>query len=261
MNKHILLILAICTITMPLFSAVNSGFYFKTGFTFSGLESEDLDQRSHDHMFDGYILKGGGSSLQKSTFEWMFSPLPGMFPSFTVGYEKSFNKVFSISAGLGYRRGTHTLEFTSTEEYHSESASVYYDETEPSISNDFSYLVVPIDFKAMAPTKSGGIYLTVGPEIRILLTAKNHFHYIKYEDNSIDVSGSSNIRDEYKTIGLALGIRLGGEITVKNHAILLESGYDIGISNVSDTPQIATAKTSVLTLFSIGFRLGMPTAE
>lgn len=310
MNKLILLILLICTSIMPLFAASNSGFYFKSGLTLSGLKLDDIDEERHHQMFvdeyknlfthnnSGYKPEGiiyTGAFIADHIFNALYAGMDivdiekfiaetdsvapefstrykslfaSFHPSFTIGYERSLNKAISANIGIGYRQGSQTFTVKKSRQFFGlldkgiytslvKLPYVLFNRSVELYRNDFSYLVFPIDFKVMAPKKWGGVFLSVGPEISVLLSARRYFQHIENENGSSrDVPTSTDIRDDYKKVGVALGVRFGWEITAGNHAVLIETGFDGGFTNLSNTPNISIVKTRVITLIGLGFRFG-----
>ena len=152
-------------------------------------------------------------------------------PSGEIGFELSLSKGISFNFAAG-------VAFQGLQYVVGDSSVTSSGETK------LTYLTVPIDFKAMIPTNSGGIYLTMGPRFDILLAANEIL------DGTNDVIDG---KSHYDNMSVALGFRLGGEIALGKHHFLVESGYDFGISDVLKTSSYKV-QTGRLTILAIGIR-------
>ncbi|MFP4013597.1 MAG: outer membrane beta-barrel protein, partial [Chitinispirillaceae bacterium] len=178
-------------------------------------------------------------------------------PAVTAGYEHSFNRVLSFSAGLGIRfaSSTYSLEQGSAYEYNSNGEIISVDSNNLSLSmvNSFTNLVVPVEVKVLLPLSWGGLYLTAGPEFSFMLGAKYKEDITYTVTTEKNRSSETDVTDYYKTFSMGLGFRLGGEIAIGKHTLFLESGYMGGLTNISENEDLGI-KNGEITLLQLGFK-------
>lgn len=238
------------SIATSLFAANGSGIFFDSGLSMSGLKSKDLDKAVNIRLDNAY-------KMHTSIFE--DEPMEGgnkLAPSFTLGYQHSFNKVLSLGAGAGLRFGGYSQ---ITENYTSIENGVKTVDRDYSYNMDYTHLVVPVKISAMAPTRSGGIYLSAAPEFGFLLAAEETQELVDRQDPENSEKITADVKDGLSGFNMALGFRLGGEINVGKHNLLLESGYDFGVSDFLDSE--GEGKTGVMTLLALGFRFNTSTIQ
>ncbi|MFP4418848.1 MAG: hypothetical protein ACLFSB_16425 [Chitinispirillaceae bacterium] len=124
---------------MPLFAASGSGVWNKAGASKIGPHSEEWDKRTATYVYDHYFIRrstGWADSVIRANFidaDFVFQS--DIAPAVTAGYEHSFNRVLSVSAGLGIRfaSSTYSLEQGSAYEYNRNmklsrwTATIFYD--------------------------------------------------------------------------------------------------------------------------------------
>ncbi len=254
---------------IPTFAANGTGIWFDVGASKVGPSSKEMDTLVAGQIYDSYFDDNTGNSFSQKVMRdahtngTVFQPM--MSPSFTAGFEKSFNRALSASAGLGLRMAASNYLIEQTESSHAFDVdgnllSQSNNNVKVEVANSFTNLVVPIEMKAMVPTRSGGIYLSGGPELVFLLGAKNSYDVSFTETTSENKSTETDVKDKYKGFSFGLGWKLGGEINVKQHNILIETGYTAGLTNISKDEKI-TMKNGEFTLLQLGFRFNTEKME
>ena len=182
-------------------------------------------------------IKGNGMD---SLFFFNFQPVEAntrVAPSFDIGYEQSFSKVISASAGAGWQM--------IGNEYHAEFVTTNgQPPATPPLDKDlyFTYLSVPVSVKFLLPMKFGGFFLAGGPQFNFLINNETGGWY-----------NGSNFMME-------LGFRCGGEIDVGKHNLFLESGYDYGLNTMAKFND-ESQKMGTLTILALGFRFNLSKSE
>lgn len=177
---------------------------------------------------------------------------PQFAPAFTFGYEQSFGQVLSVSAGLGIRFAASRLAVGQnyTTRMYGETSHGTLD---ISVVHEFTNLVLPIDFKFMFPTRSGGVFFALGPEVSYLLAAKRTDDVKNSFDPDNSIHTTADIRDDYAAVGIGVGFRLGWEKRIGNHNLLLQTGYTGGLNDMSKD-EIITMKNMEFSILELGFR-------
>ncbi len=257
--RRVVISLLICMAGFQSFAAKGSGIFINAGLSMSKMNGDSLENFMSDMIFDRYMHDPTNNKaiekLRRETFRSESGPR--MAPSFKIGYEQSFNRVLSLSAGVGLVFGGNTTnieDFTETE-FETDGTSKVLSDADISTVIEYTHLIIPINLKIMAPIKRGGFYLKGGPQFGFLLKAD----YVHKYDNSVTNKHIEEKRDlkkekELEGFNMAMGFRVGGEIPIGGHHLYLESGYDWGLSDISKQDGIE-AKTGSLTLLSIGFRI------
>lgn len=174
-------------------------------------------------------------------------------PSFTIGYEHSFNKVLSVRGSVGYLSSNLDVISSQVISYKIDPVTnrgvdtVYDPAADAEISSH--WLSLPLDIKIMIPIRRSGIYAALGPKTMLLLASK-------YTDNLND--STFDLTALTPRFNFLLGVRLGGEIAIANIGfLLLEAGYHAGMTEMSIIPQMSS-KMGERTLFSGAFRFKLP---
>jgi hypothetical protein len=254
MIRHIFLLLVFAAVAC--FGAQGSGMYFEAHASQGKMSGDKL------YNFEGpaigsiigdsiHYIKNGKEGTDKNTYTQLSSyPVDYQYAvqySFTAGYEKSFSRVLSIRAALGYQKALLDAYAATIPGYFNG------DMTEvPFVSATIvrHWLIIPIDFKATLPIRRGGLYLAVGPKTSILLSSK---HTDSLSDNLQDLSGLT------PRFNLGLGFRFGAELSIANAGYLfIESGFHRGLVNTSPISS-ANTQESELALLGIGFRMDFTT--
>lgn len=249
------------------FAAQGSGIFFEAHFSqgkikgdtlyyFRGTMSSPAGRiGAIDHDSLRTIFKGKEVSVYngKDSILWLRDDSPVNFqyavqPSFSIGYEKSFNKVLSIRGAIGYMKskmdaiGSPVTRYKL--DYWPRIDTLHFPAVDAEINSH--WLSIPLDFKITLPIRRGGLYVALGPKATILLASK-------YTDNLNNVN--EDLIDLTPRFNLALGLRAGAELAIANAGFLLiESGYHTGMINVSPMSSV-NLKMGNLTLFSLGFRI------
>ncbi len=257
MNALRLFLLIILSVVVPSVAADGSGFRFSAGLSFIGPQSREMDTLLSGFVYDNYMENlGGANPLSRAITVDNMEIYPRFAPALTFGYEYSFGRVLSVTAGLGIRFAASKLaidqDVVSRIEYGGtgETTSGILD---ISVVHKFTNLVFPLDFKLMIPTRSGGVFLALGPEVSFLLAAKrtddvkNTFN----PDNSTHIE--TDISDDYAAVGIGVGFRLGLEKRIGRHTLLLETGYTGGLSDMCKD-EIITMKNMEFSILQLGFR-------
>jgi hypothetical protein len=215
MKKIIVVIIVSMTFA---FGSNGSGVFFKVGVTKGGIRGDGMD----------------------SLFLFNFHPVEAntrVAPSFDIGYEQSFSKVISASAGAG-------LQMIGNE-YHAEFVTINgQPPTTPPLDKDlyFTYLSIPVSVKFLLPMKFGGFYFTGGPKFNFLINNETGGWY----------NGSAFMME--------LGFRCGFEIAMGKHNLFLESGYDYGLNTMAQFND-ESEKMGTLTILALGFRFNLSKPE
>lgn len=216
--KRLVLILALL-ISTSAFAANGTGIQIKTGL----LMGNTNDSMSID------------SSFKNMAFA----------PSLILGFEFSLNKAISFEVGAG--AVMHTMDYVyvnydlNMDGNFSDSTSIEAGKTR------LVYLTVPVYAKFMAPTEAGGVYLSLGGKLDFLMGVDSN------RDENFSSQGMVAGKDDFKSVNVGLGGRIGGEIAIGKHHMLLESGYDFGLNDILDAASYRATKGQ-FTLLSIGFR-------
>lgn len=166
--------------------------------------------------------------------------------SFVAGYEKSFNKVLSIRAAVGYQNVGMRAYAAEIPNFDKGDMS-----EKPFITAEITrhWLTFPIDVKATLPIRRAGIYLCAGTKISYLLSSE-------YRDS---ITGfTQDLGKVTPRVNVGVAFRIGTEIPVGaiGH-IYLESGYVVGLSNLAFINRATTREGEIIPL-GLGFRLNMP---
>jgi hypothetical protein len=151
-------------------------------------------------------------------------------PLFDIGYEQSFGKIISAYSGVGLRM--------LGNEYHAEFLLQNGQPVnEPKLDVDlyFTYLSIPLKIKFLLPMKFGGFFIDGGPQFSFLVSNETKGWYN---------GGSFNME---------LGFGVGSEINIGKHNLILESGYDFGLTEICKING-ESEKMGTLTILSVGFR-------
>jgi len=158
-------------------------------------------------------------------------------PSFDIGYEHSFNKVISAYTGVGLRM--------LGNEYHAEILSQNGQPVDlPKMDIDlyFTYLAIPLKIKFLLPMKFGGFFIDGGPQFSFLVSNETKGFY----------TGSN--------FNMELGFGVGCEINIGKHNLILQSGYDFGLTEIVKING-ESEKMGTLTILSAGFRFNTSKLE
>jgi hypothetical protein len=192
----------------------------------------------------------------KDSIIWLRDDFPVNFqhdvrPSFSIGYEHSFNKVFSLRGAVGYLSSRFDVLSDTVISYTISGGiprdTIYYPAADAEISSH--WISIPLDIKIMIPIRRSGLYAAFGPKATILLSSK-------YKDNLY--GGSYDFAPLIPHFNLMLGFKVGGEIAfTKIGHLFFEGGYHAGLINMSP---ISSNKSTLgtLTPFCMGFRVNLP---
>jgi hypothetical protein len=166
--------------------------------------------------------------------------------SFLAGYEKSFTKVLSVRAAVGYQNVGMRAYAAEVPNFDKGDLSEV-----PFITAEISrhWLTFPIDLKVTLPIKRAGIYLCAGTKISYLLASE-------YRDS---ITGfTQDLGKATPGLNIGLGFRIGTELPVGNVGhVFLESGYTLGLSNLAFISRATTREGEIIPL-GAGFRLNVP---
>jgi hypothetical protein len=169
--------------------------------------------------------------------------------SFLAGYEKSFTKVLSVRAAVGYQKvGMRAYAALIRNAAKGDMTE------EPFITAEISrnWLTFPIDIKVTLPIRRSGIYLCAGAKISYLLSSE-------YRDS---ISGfTQDLGSVTPRLNIGLGLRIGTELPVGNVGyVFLESGYTLGLSNLAFINKANTREGEIIPL-GLGFRMNVPSTR
>lgn len=192
--------------------------------------------------------------IGKDSIIWLRDDFPVNFqyavsPSFSIGYEHSFNRVFSVRGALGYMKSKMDVLSDSVIRYQilPVSDTVKFPDVNADISSH--WISIPLDVKVMWPIRRSGLYAAFGPKATILLSSK-------YTDNLH--GGSYDFAPLTSRFNLLFGFRVGGEIAIANSGYLFfEGGYQTGFINISPL-STQNSRMGNLTPFCMGFRIKLP---
>jgi hypothetical protein len=192
----------------------------------------------------------------KDSIIWLRKDYPVYFqhdvrPSFSIGYEHSFNKVFSIRGAVGYVESRFTVVSDTVISYTITNGiprdTTYYPAADAEISSH--WVSIPLDFKIMVPIRRSGLYAALGPKAAILLSSR-------YKDNLY--GGSYDFAPLTTRFNLMLGFKVGAELAfLKIGYLFFEGGYHAGLVNVSPISS-SNSRLGNRTLFCMGFRVNLP---
>ncbi|MFP4013595.1 MAG: outer membrane beta-barrel protein [Chitinispirillaceae bacterium] len=248
-----LLVLIFLSVVIQSVAADGSGFRFSAGLSFIGPLSREMDTLTAGFVYDNYMsYDGGANPFSRALTVDNIEVYPQFAPAFTVGYEQSFGQVVSVSAGLGIRFAVSRLDVGQnyTTRMYGETSHGTLD---ISVVHEFTNLVLPLDFKFMLPTRSGGVFLAIGPEVSFLLAAKRTDDVKNTFNPDHSIHTEADIRDDYVSVGLGVGFRLGWEKRVGNHNLLLQTGYTGGLNDMAKD-EIITMKNIEFSILELGFR-------
>jgi hypothetical protein len=196
-----------------------------------------------------YIANGKEGTAKNNYLQFDKYPVKFQYAvqySFSAGYEKSFSKVLSVRAAVGYQKALLDAYGATIPGYYSG------DMTEvPFVSAEIDrhWISIPIDCKVTLPIRRSGLYLAVGPKASILLASQ-------YTDNLTNTT--EDLSDLTPRFNLGIGIRLGAEFPIFNAGFLfVESGYHFGLLNTSPISS-STTQEGEISLLGIGFRMNIP---
>ncbi|MFP4013596.1 MAG: outer membrane beta-barrel protein [Chitinispirillaceae bacterium] len=252
-----LLVLVILSIVIQSVAADGSGFRFSAGLSFIGPLSKEMDTLTAGFVYDNYMENlGGANPFSRAIAVDNMDIYPRFAPAFTVAYEQSFGRVLSVSAGLGVRSAASKLAMDQEVDSRVEYGGIAENSSgtlEISVVHEFTNLVLPIDFKFMLPTRNGGVFLAIGPEVSFLLAAKRTDDVKNTFNPDHSIHTEADIRDDYVSVGLGVGFRLGWEKRVGNHNLLLQTGYTGGLNDMAKD-EIITMKNIEFSILELGFR-------
>jgi hypothetical protein len=187
------------------------------------------------------VAKGGikGAGMD-SLFFFNHHPVESntrVAPSIDIGYEQSFFRVISASAGAGMRM--------IGNEYHAEFVTMNDQApAEPPLDRDlyFTYLSFPVSVKFLLPVEFGGFFCAGGPRFNFLM------------------NNETNRWDNGSDFLMELGFRCGAEIALKKHRLFLESGYDFGLNTIAKFND-ESEKMGTFTILALGFRFNLSKSE
>lgn len=233
------LLIAALALTTSSFAASGSGPFIKGGF--APTKGKVVSETMPDSVIDMAQDDDWGTN----------------WPVFTVGYERAINRVLSVDAGVGLSFYGHFVETWGRDSVGS------YESTK----DRRTYLSIPVNAKVQIPVKNGGFHLSAGPYVDFLLSAKGY-----YSDKEGGEYSESDIKDAYNSVNVGAGFRIGGEIGLGKHNLILESGYDYGFSDIFkedqsysdmflDDSYMHNKKNWRLVLLSAGFRFNTSRAK
>jgi hypothetical protein len=264
MKHHVFLIIGIATFFAS--GAQKSGFFIEaeavqcsnvgdTLWYFRGNPAGRIGAIDHDSLRTIVNGKEVSKFNGKDSIMWLRHDFPVDFqydvcPSFSIGYEQSFNKVFSIRGAVGYLKSRFTVVSDTVISYTVSGSfrdTTYYPAADAEITSH--WISIPIDFKIMIPIRHSGLYAAFGPKSTILLSSR-------YKDNFY--GGSYDFAPLTSRFNLMLGFKVGAELAfLKIGHLFFEGGYHAGLINVSP---ISSEKSRLgnRTLFCMGFRVNLP---
>lgn len=191
---------------MSVLSKIVSGVLLVNGFAMAG---------------NGLLLEGG---LNFSSLSFSKSLPPGIKKSartgfnLGAGFEIAASPMFSIIPGVSLETRGQTLKASDPE-----FGDIKFEA-------DFMYLEVPVLAQANIPAGSGFLSIFAGPELGILLSAKEKISGEAAAENS-----ETDMKDQTTPMDIAIHFGLGFEFPVGPGAIAIRPGYSVGLINIDDS--------------------------
>jgi hypothetical protein len=214
MVQKCLLILVI--IHSSLFAALGSGPFIRTGIGICGLYGTELyviptevhyREISQDSLLIYYDYFASSQILVR--------------PIAVIGWEQSFNRVLSLSSGLGLAFSGAKWKSTPIKNANT-GKTIQTPEIDARL--DMTYLTVPIDAKLMLPLNSGGFMVTFGPQMGILCGAR-------YENRAL--SKELDERSLFRPVSIGLDGSFGGEIQLRKLDLIIALRIFSSVNNES----------------------------
>jgi len=171
-------------------------------------------------------------------------------PEVETPFEKSMKLKLGIVGGLGAEIGLGTLAVEADLLYSQKGLNIKGEVLTVKIdyTTKIDYLAIPIIGKAVLPAGTMNIFIGAGPEIGMLLSAKET---TKIEGVGESSEETTDVKDDFESTDL--GLVIAGGVEISN--LIIEARYVLGLSDIAKDKE-QKAKNSTISIL-VGYKFGL----